>query len=56
MLDYLRYRTFLKERSAKVLDVVTKRLDSADADFEGSIEGVDRATIISRTALTETYM
>jgi hypothetical protein len=41
MLDYRRFGTFLKERSAKVLDTVKNRLDFADADFEEPVEGVD---------------
>lgn len=41
MLDYRRFGTFLKERSAKVLDTVKNRLDFADADFEEPLGGVD---------------
>jgi hypothetical protein len=33
MLDYRRFTTFLKDRSAKVLDAVKKRLDFCDEDF-----------------------
>jgi hypothetical protein len=33
MLDYRRYRTFLKERSDKILEVVSKRLGFSEADF-----------------------
>jgi hypothetical protein len=33
MLDYRRYRTFLKERSEKILDAVGKRLGFSEADF-----------------------
>ncbi len=33
MLDYRRYRTFLKDRSEKVREVVRKRLEFSDEDF-----------------------
>ena len=33
MLDYRRYRTFLKERSEKILEDVGKRLGFSEADF-----------------------
>ena len=33
MLDYRRYRTFLKERSEKILEAVGKRLGFSEADF-----------------------
>ena len=33
MLDYRRFRTFLKDRSAKIIEVVGKRLDFSDVDF-----------------------
>lgn len=33
MLDYRRYRTFLKERSQKIIEVVKKRLEFSDGDF-----------------------
>jgi hypothetical protein len=41
MLDYRRFRTFLKERSAKPLDTVKKRLDFADADFGEPTDGLE---------------
>lgn len=33
MLDYRRYRTFLKDRSEKIVEAVKKRLDFSDTDF-----------------------
>jgi hypothetical protein len=33
MLDYRRFRTFLKDRSEKVVETVRKRLDFSDGDF-----------------------
>jgi hypothetical protein len=35
MLDYRRFRTFLKERSEKILEVVRKRLEFTDDEFGG---------------------
>lgn len=35
MLDYRRFRTFLKERSEKIREVVRKRLEFSDEDFVG---------------------
>jgi len=37
MLDYRRYRTFLKERSEKIIEVVGKRLGFSEADFESQV-------------------
>jgi hypothetical protein len=34
MLDYRRFRTFIKERSGKIRSVVSKRLEFSDVDFE----------------------
>ena len=33
MLDYRRFRTFLKDRSEKIVETVGKRLDFSDGDF-----------------------
>jgi hypothetical protein len=33
MLDYRRFRTFLKDRSGKIVEAVGKRLDFSDGDF-----------------------
>ena len=34
MLDYRRFRTFIKDRSEKIRDVVAKRLEFSEGDFE----------------------
>jgi hypothetical protein len=39
MLDYRRYRTFLKERSQKIIEVVKKRLEFSDGDFGDATGG-----------------
>jgi hypothetical protein len=33
MLDYRRFRTFLKDRSRKIVEAVAKRLNVSDGDF-----------------------
>jgi hypothetical protein len=33
MLDYRRYNSFLKDRSAKIVEAVQKKLGFSDADF-----------------------
>jgi hypothetical protein len=38
MLDYRRFSTFVKSRSAKVLEAVKKRLEFSDKDFIDSEE------------------
>jgi Protein of unknown function DUF262 len=36
MLDYRRFRTFLKDRSERIVETVKKRLEFTDGDFGGS--------------------
>jgi hypothetical protein len=37
MLDYRRFRTFLKHRSGKIVETVKKRLGFTDEDFGEAI-------------------
>jgi hypothetical protein len=41
MLDYRRFRTFLKERSEKIRELVSKRLGFSDKDFAPIVTGAD---------------
>jgi len=36
MLDYRRFRTFIKDRSGKIVETVKKKLDFSDGDFGGT--------------------
>jgi hypothetical protein len=38
MLDYRRFRTFLKDRTEKIVNAVQKRLEFAEEDFRQPAE------------------